>query len=129
VILESLLGLDAATIHGEHDKMGPLLETFVLQELKRQASGQSDHLSFFHFRDRDDFDVDIVIERGTEEIAGVEVKAAASVAERDFRGLRKLKDVAGNRFACGVVLYDGEAGIDFGDGLYAVPLRSLWEGS
>ena len=84
-------------------------------------------MSFFHFRDRDDFEVDIVIERGVGRVAGIEVKAAASVAERDLRGLRKLKEAAGSRFARGVVLYDGEAGIDFGDGLYGVPLRTLWE--
>lgn len=27
----------------------------------------------------------------------------------------------------GVVLYDGEATAPFGDGLYAVPIRSLWD--
>lgn len=124
----ALLGVDAATLQRERERMGPLLETFVLQELRRQASGRSEPLSFFHFRDRDDFEVDIVIERGAGKVAGIEVKAAASVAERDLRGLRKLKEAAGSRFARGVVLYDGEAGIDFGDGLYAVPLRALWEG-
>jgi len=124
----ALLGVDAATLQRERDMLGPLLETFVLQELRRQASGRSEPLSFFHFRDRDDFEVDIVIERGAGQVAGVEVKAAASVAERDLRGLRKLKEAAGRRFASGVVLYDGEAGIDFGNGLYAVPLRALWEG-
>ena len=45
----------------------------------------------------------------------------------DFRGLRKLKETTGNRFAGGVVLYDGETWASFGDGLYAVPLRFLWE--
>jgi hypothetical protein len=27
----------------------------------------------------------------------------------------------------GVVLYDGEAAARFGDGLYAVPIRQLWD--
>jgi putative transposase len=27
----------------------------------------------------------------------------------------------------GVVLYDGEATVRFGDGLFAVPVRALWE--
>ncbi len=45
----------------------------------------------------------------------------------DFRGLRKLREAAGKRFAIGVVLYDGEASVSFGDGLYAVPIRALWE--
>ena len=60
-------------------------------------------------------------------MAGIEVKAAATVSEADFRGLRKLRDAAGPRFAHGVVLYDGDACIDFGAGFHAVPLRALWE--
>jgi uncharacterized protein len=55
------------------------------------------------------------------------VKAAATVTAADFRGLRKLKEAAGNRFAAGVVLYDGETCAGFGDGMYAVPVRLLWE--
>ena len=45
----------------------------------------------------------------------------------DFRGLRKLKEAAGRSFSAGVVLYDGEATAGFGEGLYAVPVRKLWE--
>ena len=123
----ALLGIDAATLHRERTMLGVMLESFVLQELERQASGRDERLSFFHFRDRDDFEVDIVIERGTRAVAGIEVKAAATVSEADFRGLRKLRDAAGPRFAHGVVLYDGDACIDFGAGFHAVPLRALWE--
>ena len=68
-----------------------------------------------------------MIERGAGEIAGVEVKAGASVNQNDLRGLRKLRETTRDRFARGVVLYDGEAAIDFGDRLQAVPLRTLWE--
>jgi hypothetical protein len=41
--------------------------------------------------------------------------------------LRRLKEAAGKRFAAGVVLYDGEASASFGEGLFAVPIRALWE--
>ena len=30
-------------------------------------------------------------------------------------------------FRQGVVLYDGETTVPFGDGLYAVPMARLWE--
>jgi hypothetical protein len=53
--------------------------------------------------------------------------ASASVTSADFRGLRKLKDSAGMRFASGVVLHDVGMSAGFGDGLYAVPIRVLWE--
>jgi len=51
------------------------------------------------------------------------------VSDADLRGLRKLRDAAGPRFQAGVVLYDGTSTISFGDNLYAVPLRALWEGA
>ena len=72
-------------------------------------------------------EVDIVLEEGGARLAGVEVKAAASVSEADLRGLRRLRAAAGKHFVAGVVLYDGEATIAFGDGLFAVPVRALWE--
>jgi hypothetical protein len=71
--------------------------------------------------------VDIVLERGANELAGIEVKASATVMESDFRGLRKLSDLLGKRFCAGVVLYDGETSASFGKNLYALPIRSLWE--
>ncbi|HUG38584.1 MAG TPA: DUF4143 domain-containing protein [Candidatus Limnocylindrales bacterium] len=119
--------IDAKALGADRQLLGPLLETFVLQELRRQASWRSDPIGFHHFRDRDDFEVDIVIEQGHTAVAGIEVKAAATVNESDFRGLRKLRDAAGARFAAGVVLYDGRAVGRFGDGLFAVPVRRLWE--
>ena len=123
----ALLGMEAAGLGQDRQLLGAMLETFVLQELRRQASWRPEPIGFFHFRDRDDFEVDIVLEQGHSRVAGVEVKAAATVGDADFRGLRKLRDAAGPRFAAGVVLYDGTATIDFRDGLFAVPVRRLWE--
>ena len=72
-------------------------------------------------------EVDIVVEQGHRAVAGLEVKAAATVRPGDFRGIRKLASAAGDRFACGVVVYDGEVSARFGNRLYAVPIRRLWE--
>lgn len=123
----ALLGLDAASLTADRPLLGQLLETFVYQELRREASWRDDSMAFHHFRDKDGVEVDIVIEGSGQRVAGVEVKAAATVTTNDFRGLRKLKESAGKRFAGGVVLYDGEAVAPFGDRMFAVPLRRLWE--
>ena len=125
----ALLGVDTGALAVDGNVLGQLLETFVFQELRRQASWHDAALAFFHFRDRDGAEVDIVIERGSRAVAGVEVKAAATVTGADFRALHKLAKAAGDRFACGVVLYDGEISTRFGDRLYAVPIRRLWETS
>jgi predicted AAA+ superfamily ATPase len=126
-LISALLGVDAETLAEDRELLGQLLETFIFQELRRQASWQEDQMAFYHFRDKDGAEVDIVIERGGRQVAGVEVKAGATVTHADFNGLRKLKAGSGKRFVQGVVLYDGEATLPFGDGLYAVPIRNLWE--
>jgi predicted AAA+ superfamily ATPase len=82
---------------------------------------------FFHYRDKDQVEVDVVAERGASAIAGIEVKASGTVTASDFTGLRRLREVTGSRFKAGVVLYDGETCLGFGDRLFAVPVRSLWE--
>jgi len=123
-VASALLRLDAAALHANRALLGQLLETFVFQELRRQASGQFEPISFYHFRHRDDHEVDIVLEQG-ESLAGVEVKASGTVRTEDFRGLKKLQEIAGDRFACGVVLYDGEVSLPFGPRLFALPMQTL----
>ncbi len=124
----ALLGLNPAALAQDRTLFGQLLETFVFQELKRQSICQEQPLSFYHYRDKDQVEVDVVIERGASAVAGVEVKAAATVRPSDFRGLRKLKKATGDRFASGVMLYDGEVTSSFGDRMFAVPIRLLCEG-
>jgi uncharacterized protein len=105
---------------------GRLLETFIYQELRRQASWHEETIVFSHFRDKDKVEIDFVLESGNH-ITGIEVKASATVTGDDFKGLRKLQDAVQERFVAGVVLYDGGAIVPFGSNLYAVPLSNLWE--
>jgi predicted AAA+ superfamily ATPase len=123
----ALLGLDAVALARDRGVLGQFLETFVYQELRRQASWYGDEVRFHHYRDRDGSEVDLVLERGARTVAGIEVKAAATVTTSDLGGLRKMKAAAGNAFAAGIVLYDGEASVGFGDRLYAIPIRAVWE--
>ncbi|MDE2983303.1 MAG: ATP-binding protein [Gemmatimonadota bacterium] len=127
-IAAALLGLDGPALAYDRTLLGQLLETFVFQELRRQAGWHDARMSFHHFRDKDGAEVDIVVERGATALAGVEVRASGTVRTRDFRGLRKLRGALGERFAGGVVLYDGEATVPFGDRLHAVPVGRLSEG-
>lgn len=123
----ALLGLNAETLVNDRTLLGQLLESFVFQELRRQASWHEEPVTFYHFRDKDGVEVDMVLEGDGQRLAGIEVKASATVTPADFKGLRKLKEAVAERFAAGVVLYDGESTVSFGDRLFAVPIRSLWE--
>lgn len=120
----SLLGIDAEALWQDKALLGQLLETFVYQELRKHADWHDETLSFHHFRNKDKVEVDLLIQQGRQ-LAGIEVKAAATVVPGDFKGLIKLKDAVGDQFACGVVLYDGETILPFGEKLYAVPISVL----
>lgn len=122
----ALLGMDAADLAADPVVTGRLLESFVQSELRRWYAASDNPPAMFHFRDREGFEVDLVLEWGGRAVVGVEVKLAASVQARDFRGLRRLAEACGPRFRAGVIFHDGEHLLTFGQGLYAVPLAALW---
>lgn len=127
-LLAGLVGADRQRIGEDDGLAGALFETFVATELERQASWFPEALSFWHYRERDR-EVDLVVERPSGEVLGVEVKAGATVREGDFRGLVQMRERLGARLVAGVVLYAGERALPFGDGLWALPLSAMWESS
>jgi uncharacterized protein len=124
-LLSALVGADERRLEGDEGFAGALLETFVASELERQAAWLPQPLSFWHYREGPR-EVDVVVERPSGEVVGVEVKAGATVRPRDFAGLRHLRDQLGKRMLMGVVLYTGAHTLPFGEGLWAVPLQAMW---
>ena len=107
--------------------IGPLLENFVVMELKKQITWHERKPNLYHFRTQAGREVDIVLEDQNKQIVGIEVKASTSIGKYDLTGLHRLQEIAGNKFIKGIVLYTGEQAIPLGDKLYALPINSLWE--
>jgi predicted AAA+ superfamily ATPase len=125
-LLAALRDLSPPRLAADRGAFGPLLETFILSEVLKLATWTDDRFEFSHYRDKDQKEVDIVIENQERQVVGIEVKAAATVTTADFSGLRKLADAAGKRFMLGLVLYDEKAIVPFGPKLFAAPISSLW---
>jgi len=125
-LMAHVLGLSEERLRREPTLVGALLENFVGMELVKQASWHDRPPDVFHFRTTKGLEVDFVLEDSLGRIAGVEVKAAASVGARDFNGLRALAERAGERFVRGIVLYRGEAAVPFSERLQAWPVENLW---
>jgi predicted AAA+ superfamily ATPase len=124
----ALLGINSKALWQDKTLLGQLLETFIYQELRKHADWHDEDIKFFHFRNKDKVEVDIIIEQGRK-LAGIEIKAAATVTQADFKGLNKLKDACGEQFAAGVVFYDGENILPFGEKFFAVPISYLMQGN
>jgi predicted AAA+ superfamily ATPase len=107
---------------------GPVMETFVVNELMKLRAGADVEAETYHFRDREGREIDCVLELPDGRIVGVEVKAAASVNAHDFRHLAFVRDRIGDRFLAGVLYYTGSRVLPFGDRLMAVPINTLWGG-
>ncbi|MHB1467981.1 MAG: ATP-binding protein [Solirubrobacteraceae bacterium] len=126
-MLAALLGADARRVREDDAFAGAIFETFVATELERLISFSPEPVTLWHFRE-EDREVDVILERPSGEIVGIEVKAGATVRPRDFKGLVHLRQSIGDRLLAGVVLYAGEQTLPFGERLWAVPLRALWQG-
>jgi len=122
-----LANLQAGQWNEERARFGHLLESFVVQQMIALSSGLEYLPRFFHYRDKDQVEVDLVMETGSE-VWGIEVKAAANLKSSDGKGLRRLAESAQERFQGGIIFYAGEAilPIDRQLKLYAVPIAKLW---
>lgn len=125
-LLAALRGIAPGRVRRDRKVFGPILETFALGELFKLASWANDRYEFFHFRDKDRREVDIVIEDSRRQIVGVELNASATVSQEDFSGLRRLAAGSGANFRLGLVLYDHDRTVESGERMAAAPIASLW---
>lgn len=124
-LLAALRRVGVDDLRADRRKLGSMLEGFVFSEVSKLAGQSPDPASISHYRDRDQVEVDFVIEQAGR-ILGVEVKAAATVKPHDFHGLKRLHDATGEAFACGIVLHDGDRIQRTGERLFAMPISQLW---
>ncbi len=126
-LLASLLGVTAQRIAENRTLFGPILETFIASEIMKQLTWSDEAYTLHHYRDKEQNEVDIVVENEIGEVLGIEIKASASIRADDFKGLRKLGDICQEGFKLGIIFYNGENIIPFGDRLFAAPISCLWE--
>ena len=120
-----LTGMSLRRARNPTVSVGPLIETFVLGELARQLAFTDQSVRLYHYRDRDNYEVNAVLEAASGEVVACEVKAAETVRSEDFRSIQRLAPPS-RRSACdGGVLYAGSQPLPFGDRLRAWPISTL----
>jgi hypothetical protein len=121
-----LVGADATSLRRPDGPVGQLLETFVANEVRKQATWSRHRPSLWHFRDRSGVEVDLVLEHSDGRVIGIEVKATSTPRAADLKGLRFLSDRVGDRFHYGLLLSAAPEATPFGPRIAALPVSTLW---
>lgn len=107
---------------------GALFETFVINEVIKQATWSERTVDLWHFKDRDGAEIDLVVEdRRSGEVAGVEIKLSSTPTARHARHLALVRDRLGARFRTGLVVHAGAQTLPLGERIWAVPVSALWQ--
>ena len=84
-LLANTLGASADRVKTEGNLTGPVLENFVLMELRKQCSWSAIRPDVFYWRTASGQEVDIVLEDRSGKVAGIEAKTAIS-----YTSLRRI---------------------------------------
>lgn len=122
LIPDKLTGLNPAAL----SDFGHLLETFVVGELRKQASWLQEPVTLGHWRTSDGAEVDLIIENDDGNVLAFEVKASERATASDFRGLTQLRDTLGPRLAAGVIFTTGMRSYTYDQRLHVMPIDRLW---
>jgi hypothetical protein len=125
-LLMQLLRTDPGRLAQDDTLLGSVLECFTGMELAKQLSATRTRATLMHMRTATGAEIDFVLEGSDGRLAGLEVKASATVRGEDFRHLARVRDQLGERFVRGVVLYTGGERLPFGERLEAWPIATLW---
>jgi uncharacterized protein len=122
-----LLGYGQGQLEKDRLLFGDLLENFVLLEIQKQLSWNQTRASLYYSRSHTDQEVDIVIEAADGRLVAIEVKSSSSIDYRDMKNMKAFKEVNGDKFHRGVILYTGQEVHKLESDIYFMPVQSLWE--
>lgn len=127
-LVASLLRWQFDKVRLDADQSGKLVEGFVFAQLAAQLDAQDDPHHLTHYRDREQREIDFVIETPDGVTLGIEVKAGSAVGPDSFKHLVWFRERMLNHKTpfVGLVLYTGEQVLRFGEHLWAVPMHVLW---
>jgi predicted AAA+ superfamily ATPase len=125
-LITHLLDLKPERLESEPQLFGPLLENFVVTEVRKQLGWSQTRPQLYHFRTQTGQEVDCLLEDAAGRVVGLEVKASSTIESRDLRGLLALCEAVGKRFHRGFVLYLGRESVPFGANVQAMPVSALW---
>lgn len=111
----------------ENDKkaFGHVFENFVATELLKSA--KLNNLELSHYRTQSGKEADFVLENAQGDVVGIEVKSAKDIDKKAYSGLLELKELCGDKFKKGIILYTGNDIVPLSEKIWAVPVCYFWK--
>lgn len=129
-LMSSILSWNMDQVRFDSDRLGKLMETFIFNELASQIDANEEEYELYHYRDREQREIDFLIEREDQAMLGIEIKSSSSVHKKDFKHLQWFQEnLAKDKPFIGLVLYSGNLPLSFGQNLWAIPISMLWPSS
>ncbi len=121
------LRLDVGGLMRRGGLIGPILESFVVAQLRAEATVSTFGPRFYHLRTQGGrHEVDVVIDLAPDKVVGIEIKATAAPGPDAAKHLRWLQDTLGDRFLAGIVLHSGPRSFTLSRDIIAIPMAALW---
>ena len=126
-IMTSILGWNPNEVIMNNDRSGKLIETFVFQELIAHIDMDNKY-KLFQYRDRQNREIDFLVERDDGALLGIEVKAGHNVSKDDLKAQKWFEEniLKNKQKYTGIILYSGDRTIQFEENKLAVPTAALW---
>lgn len=111
----------------ENDKkaFGHVFENFVATELLKSA--KLNNLELSHYRTQSGKEADFVLENAQGDVVGIEVKSTKDIDKKAYSGLLELKELCGDKFKKGIILYTGNDIVPLSEKIWAVPVCYFWK--
>ena len=95
-----------------HPLRGAIFESFVISELKKYRYNRGESADFYFWRDKRGLEIDIVAEHGSK-LLGAEVKSASTFNPCFIDGIRKWRNLSGEKAGDSFLVYGGNENFEF----------------
>lgn len=126
-LVAAALRLDRTAVLRDGDLLGRMLDTYVAAQIRPELEVGIHRARLYHLREKNGrHEVDLLPELDAHHVVAIEVKATAAPSREDGQHLMWLRDQLHDRFVAGAVLHTGPRAFQLDEGVFALPIASIW---
>ncbi len=109
---------------GDFITFNHIYQNFVVSELRKITSSNAGIK--LRYLQHNECKMDVIITREDQSAIGVKIRGNDQITDRDIQEFDKLKELLGNKFFRGYIIYLGSELKEIQENVYALPINYLW---